>query len=59
MTKEEAINILNEWVGIGRLGESCSLRFEADLDNVDDALEMAISALREQEEQEERIKEKV
>lgn len=50
MTREETINILNEWVGIGQLGESCSLHFEADLDDVDDALEMAISALREQEE---------
>ena len=53
MTREEAINILNEWVGIGQLGESCSLHFEADLDDVDDALEMAISALKEQEERSE------
>ena len=49
MTREEAINILNEWSGHGPLsGGVCSVFFSATLDEVEEALNMAIAALGEQ-----------
>ena len=48
MTREEAIKVLDEWVGTGRVEEDCFIHFEADLDDVETALDMAIAALREQ-----------
>ena len=53
MTREEAAKILDEWVGIGAVGEDSHICFESDLDDVEIALNTAISALREQEEQSE------
>lgn len=47
MTREEAAKILDEWVGIGAVGEDSHICFESDLDDVESALNTAISALRE------------
>ena len=50
MTREEAIKYLSERVSIGKTCEqSCMVGFGVNIDTLDEALDMAISALREQE----------
>lgn len=50
MTREEAINILEEYpCSTGEVdGNTCAVIFDVGLDDVETALDMAISALREQ-----------
>lgn len=52
MTREEAIKILEEHpCSTGEVdGNTCAVIFDAGLDDTEEALDMAISALREQEE---------
>ena len=50
MTREEAIECLSERVLIGKTCEqSCMVGFGINIDTLDEAIDMAISALREQE----------
>lgn len=50
MTKEEAIECLSERVLIGKTCEqSCMVGFGVNIDTLDEAFDMAISALRQQE----------
>ena len=50
MTREEAIECLSERVSIGKTCEqSCMVGFGVNFDTLDEALDMAISALRQQE----------
>ena len=50
MTREEAIECLSERVSIGKTCEqSCMVGFGVNIDTLDKALDMAISALRQQE----------
>ena len=52
MTREEAIKILEEYpCSTGEVdGDTCAVVFDAGLDETEAALDMAIAALREQEE---------
>ena len=50
MTREEAIECLSERVSIGGTGEqNCMVGFRVNTDTLDEAFDMAISALRQQE----------
>ena len=50
MTREEAIECLSERVSIGKTCEqSCMVGFGVNIDTLDEALDVAISALRQQE----------
>ena len=50
MTREEAIECLSERVSIGGTGEqNCMVVFGVNTDTLDEAFDMAISALRQQE----------
>ena len=50
MTREEAIECLSERVSIGKTCEqSCMVGFGVNIDTLDEAFDMAISALRQQE----------
>ena len=50
MTREEAIECLSERVSIGKTCEqSCMVGFGVNINTLDEALDMAISALRQQE----------
>ena len=50
MTREEAIECLSERVSIGKTCEqSCMVGFGVNFDTLDEALDMAISALRHQD----------
>ena len=50
MTREEAIECLSERVLIGKTCEqSCMVGFGVNIDTLDEAFSMAISALRQQE----------
>ena len=50
MTREEAIECLSERVSIGKTCEqSCMVGFGVNIDTLDEAIDMAISALRQQE----------
>ena len=50
MTREEAIECLSERVSIGKTFEqSCMVGFGVNIDTLDEAFDMAISALRQQE----------
>lgn len=50
MTREEAIECLSERVLIGKTCEqSCMVGFGVNIDTLDEAIDMAISALRQQE----------
>ena len=50
MTREDAIECLSERVSIGKTCEqSCMVGFGVNIDTLDEALDMAISALRKQE----------
>ena len=49
MTREEAIECLSERVSIGKMCEqSCMVGFGVNIDTLDEAFDMAISALRQQ-----------
>ena len=51
MTRKEAIEYLSERVSIGKTCEqSCMVGFGVNIDTLDEALDMAISALRAGEE---------
>ena len=50
MTREEAIECLSERVSIGKTCEqSCMVGFGVNIDTLDEAFDMAISALRQQD----------
>ena len=50
MTREDAIEILSEHVSIGKTCEqSCMVGFGVNIDTLDEAFDIAISALRQQE----------
>ena len=50
MTREEAIECLSERVSIGKTCEqSCMVGFGVNIDTLDEAIDMAISALRQQD----------
>lgn len=50
MDRAEAIGILDEWFAMGRSDEErCTFTFDANMDDVETALKLAIAALREQE----------
>ena len=50
MTREEAIECLSERVSIGGTGEqNCMVVFGVNTDTIDEAFDMAISAIRQQD----------
>lgn len=53
MTREEAIEVMKSWAWMqGETGKKdATVHWESTLDDVEEALEMAIAALREREEQ--------
>lgn len=49
ITRERAITILEEWCAMNRDDGSCLFSFGADMDEVEEALKMAVNVLKTQD----------